>query len=209
MHTKPTLICFLGQGINAPGLPPAVATPRSSWHPLRQHLLFMDDVEGLTALIHFYYGLLQLVPQLRQVFDDPGWMAPSAPPFRTTLELLPDNGRIQLDWRPDGYGLRVCRHLVEIDTGVSFNGNALSASLDDAGWSVAWPPELGLSARIAGVGTHALTLTPHAFNLTPMLERTNHLWLEQSSIQADWVSAVWEWQKVALLWLALYRLEHP
>lgn len=206
MLPLPSLLCFLSRGINAAGLPPTSPVARSAWHPLRQHLLFMDDPEGLSALIQFYFGLLQLTPSLGRVFRSDGGFA-HTPPFRTSLLLLPDNGRLQLDWRPDGRGLRRCRQLVEIDNGVKFNGEPLVAAQDDDGWSVAWPPELGLTARIAGAGAHDLLLTPRSFDLTAMLAQAPHRWLEQSSLQEDWVSSVWEWQKLAVLWLALHRLE--
>lgn len=208
MSTNPTLASFLSQGINHPEMPPQNYAPKNDWHPLRQHLLFMDDSEGLAAMVVYYHGLLAAVPSIPSEFEIVDWRPRHLPPLSSGATLSPQDGRLSLGWRPDGQGFRICRHALEITPdGVWLNGEALPSARDGDAWQVAWPLELSLHARVEGEGKHALVLRPRSYDLTRMLATVDVTWLEETDLLEAWALTVWEWQKAALLWIALKRLE--
>jgi len=207
MTDKPTTVEFLSRGVIHQDLPPQLHIPAAQLHPLRRHLIFMDDAEGQASLILYHHGLLAAVPQVAFEFETVNWRPRHLPPLSSSAALSPQGGRLSLGWRPDGTGIRQCRHSLSIDAGVSLNGASLPSSRDGDAWQVQWPVELDLQARVEGEGEHSLILRPRSYDLTSMLGTVDIAWLADSNLLEEWALTIWEWQKTAILWIALKRLE--
>jgi hypothetical protein len=204
-QTSITLPEFLAAGISHPDLPPFRAI---KWHPLRAHLMFMDDAEGRARLVYHYLHLLR-ISGVQPPHPDPAWETPPAPPLRSDHDLRPDaGGRLSHSWAPDGGGIRTAAMpLLVSESAVTLNGVSLPFTVADDVFHIDWPGELDLRLGIGTAGGHNLIFCPRSFNLSRMLSTLDSKWVEEAKLGEQWASCVWEWEKAAVLWNAVAVLE--
>lgn len=194
---------FVTAGIDSPELPPFRSWP---FHPLRSHLMFMDDHPGNARLACSYLEILR-GSGIPMPYEDSLWNPPVFVPIRTTLTLLPDKGLVRHNWVPDGSGLNTVQNNLRLGDTVLWNGEPLEFSLDADVYEPRWPEQTGIQAKVVGPMNGDLTLTPRHFSFKRMLSQVDQSWLFETSLESSWGACVWDWQKIAVLWHALARLE--
>jgi len=198
-----TLIEFLAKNLDHPLLPAATGET----HFTRDRMMFMDDPEGKALLACYYHQVIKSVPDVARHLPDSSWDPVRLPVFETDLEILPDS-TLQCQWRPDGTARRSCGMILELGDQATLDGVPLLTLREDDLYRLGWPEDLKMTAAVRGPeGSHTLTIRPVSFDPRKACEDFPYEVLAEAHLLPDWTTAVWEWQKVALAWLAIHRIE--
>jgi hypothetical protein len=187
-------------------------------------LLVWGDEEMVAFLVRNYWHAILITPFVFQAFEGREWWEPSAitlPRIESSLRLLPQQGLIfadipiqatRLRWRMD---FDLANEVVRVDRGDGPHEVALKVA--NTAWSPAWPAAWGIAVAFEP-GNDAL---PHHLTVRPMRSPLN--WavtrlrasekaireIRQAGLLAEWEAAVWDWERVAIAWLAVYRNNPP
>lgn len=205
------------------GFPPASGDLVPPACGIRSALMFMEDLDGAAQLCRFYHGILRAVPFVAQEvvdggqeFYEPADVYKQAITSEITFLPEPVARDLGVDWIPGFETKSLTGRFILAAGEASLELGGITRSIPLAVYNSylvpGFPAEMGVRCAIAGDtddGDYTISFRARSFDHDSILKEVASYdrELRRAGLLDSFTVVPFPWQKLAVAWLAVHRLE--